>query len=233
MVISSNIFESYLNCPSKCWFHIHNEITAGNMYSQWLQRQSQSYRKEAVRHLLGSAHRDDFIIAPSQPINIKTAKWMLATDFVIRKDHLEANVHAIERLSSRDRTDQFIPILFVFSNKLSKKNKLLLSFASLVLSEALRQEIVYGKIIYGDVFTKSKIKIPLLMRDVRKIIGKITTLIASDSPPEIILNRYCPECDYQVMCRNKAIERDDLSLLAGMNEKERKKYNSKVQCCPR
>ncbi len=227
MVISSDIFDAYLNCPSKCWFRFRNEVATGNMYSRWLGTQSQSYRKEALKRLLDSAHRDDFIIAPPLPINIKKVKWKLAADFVVRKDNLEANVHAIERISLRNKPDQLIPILFVFANKLTKKNKLLLAFSSLVLSEAFRYEIVYGKIIYGDDFSKTKLKIPLLIRDVRKINGKIATLLASNSPPEIVLNRHCPECDFQAMCRRKAIERDDLSLLAGMSEKERKKYNGK------
>jgi predicted RecB family nuclease len=197
------------------------------MYSQWLETQSLSYRKEALKRLLDNANRDDFISAPSQPINIKVAKWKMAADFVVRKENLEANIHAIERISLLDKPDQFIPILYVFTNKLTKKNKLLLAFDSLVLSEAFKPEIVYGKIIYGDDFSKSKVKIPLLIRDVRKINGKIATLIASNSPPEIVLNRHCPECNFQAMCRRKAIEKDDLSLLAGMNEKERGKFNNK------
>jgi predicted RecB family nuclease len=227
MVISSHIFDAYLNCPSKCWFRFRNEVATGNMYSQWLETHSQYYRKEALKRLLASVHRDDFIVAPSRPINIKIAKWKLAADFSVRKDNLEANVHAIERMSLQDRPDQFIPILFVFANKLTKKNKLLLAFSSLVLSEAFKHEIVYGQIIHGDDFTKTKIKMPLLIRDVQKINGKIATLLASNSPPEIILNRHCTECEFQAMCRRKAVERDNLSLLAGMNEKELKKYNGK------
>jgi len=98
MVISSHIFAAYLNCPSKCWFRYRNEVATGNIYSQWLERQSQSYRKEALKRLLASAHGDDFIIAPSLPINIKMAKWKLATDIVVHKDNLQASVHAIEHI---------------------------------------------------------------------------------------------------------------------------------------
>lgn len=95
------------------------------------------------------------------------------------------------------------------------------------MSEAFKHEISLGKIIYGCDFTKSKVKVSLLAREVKKSIDKILTLIGGNVPPEILLNRHCPECDFQTMCRKKAIEKDDLSLLAGMNEKERKKYHSK------
>ena len=34
-------------------------------------------------------------------------------------------------------------------------------------------------------------------------------------------------CEFQSRCRLKAVEKDDLSLLAGMSEKERQKFHSK------
>ena len=197
------------------------------MYSQWLRSQNQSYRKEALKRLLASVHKADSIVAPSQLVNIRNAKWRLASDFVLRKDNIEASVHAIERMFSDKKPVQLIPIRFTFSNKLNKGDKLLLAFDSLVLSEAFKHEISHGKIIYGDRYSQSKVKVSLLTREVRKCISKIAALIGNNAPPEIVLKRHCPECDFQAMCRKKAIEKDDLSLLAGMNEKERKKYNSK------
>src|SRR5262249_44281748 len=58
-------------------------------------------------------------------------------------------------------------------------------------------------------------------------IGKIATLLSSPSPPDLVLNRHCPECEFQARCGQNAIERDDLSLLSGMTAKERQKLNSK------
>ena len=227
MIVSSDIFEAYLLCSSKCWFRLSGEDTAGNMYSQWLRSQNQSYRKEALKRLLESVHKADSIVAPSQLLNIRNAKWKLAADFVVRKENIEASVHAIERLSSDKKPGQLIPIRFTSSNKLTRGDKLLLAFDALVLSEAFKHEISHGKIIYGDRYSQSKVKVSLLAREVRKCISKIAALIGNDAPPEIVLKRHCPECDFQAMCGKKAIEKDDLSLLAGMNEKERKKYNSK------
>jgi len=227
MIISSDIFEAYLICPSKCWFRFRGEKTAGNIYSQWLQKQNQSYRKEALKRLLDSVHKTDSIVAPSQFVNIKEAKWRLAADFVVRKDNIEASIHAIGRLFSDNKPDQLIPMRFAFSNKLTKGDKLLLAFDSLVLSEAFKHEISHGKIIYGDRYSETKVKVSLLTREVRKSIGKIATLIGNNAPPEVVLKRHCQECVFQAICRKKAIDKDDLSLLVGMNEKERKKYNSK------
>jgi predicted RecB family nuclease len=56
---------------------------------------------------------------------------------------------------------------------------------------------------------------------------KIGTLLCSPSPPDLVLNRHCAECEFQNRCRQKAIEKDDLCLLSGMAEKERTEFNSK------
>jgi RNase_H superfamily/Transposase IS66 family len=62
---------------------------------------------------------------------------------------------------------------------------------------------------------------------VRKCLGKITALLASPTLPDLVLNRHCAECEYQGRCRKIAVEKDDLSLLAGMSAKERQKLRSK------
>lgn len=227
MIITSDIFEAYLKCPSKCWFRFQAEEAPGNPYSLWAETQNNLYREKALKRFLDDIGGNDFTSSPAQPLNIKKANWRIAVDFVARKDNMEVHIPAIERLFSEGKPVQLIPIRFTFSNKLTKKDKLTLAFDSLVLSEAFRHEIVHGKIFYGDGFSRSKVKIKPLISEVRKLNGKIGHLLSINSPPEIILNRHCQECDYQAKCRQTVIEKDDLSLLASMNEKERTKYNSK------
>ena len=56
-----------------------------------------------------------------------------------RSEHLlESRLHAVERVPSegRGKPAQFIPIRFVFRNKLTKDDRLLLAFDALVLSRA-------------------------------------------------------------------------------------------------
>lgn len=65
------------------------------------------------------------------------------------------------------------------------------------------------------------------MSEVRTLIEKTATLLSSPLPPDLILNRHCAECEFQTRCRQKAVEKDDLSLLALMTEKERKRFHSK------
>jgi predicted RecB family nuclease len=135
----------------------------------------------------------------------------------------------VEQIPSpgRGRTVQFVPIRFVFRNKLNGDDKLLLAFDARVLSEVLSREVGLGKIVYGENYATLKVKTSPLASDVRKLTDKIGRLLGSPSPPDLVLNRHCVECEFQNRCRQKAIEKDDLSLLSGMTEKERTDFNGK------
>ena len=142
---------------------------------------------------------------------------------------LESRLHAVERVPSegRGKPAQFIPIRFIFRNKLTKDDRLLLAFDALVLSQVLGREVSLGKIIHGDDHATLKVKTSALAGEVRKRLEKIAALLSSPAPPDLVLNRHCAECEFQARCRKIAVEKDDLSLLAGMSAKERQKLRSK------
>jgi hypothetical protein len=126
---------------------------------------------------------------------------------------LQSRLHALERIPSegRGKAAQFIPIRFVFTNKLGRDDKLLLAFDALVLSHVLGREISLGKIIHGDDYATLKVKIGArtaesarppasskgLASEVRKRLDKITALLANPTPPDLVLNRHCAECEFQ------------------------------------
>jgi predicted RecB family nuclease len=157
------------------------------------------------------------------------AQWQLALDFVARGENLRCSCHAVERIPSagRGRAAQFVPIRFAFTNKLTRHDKLLLAFDALVISRVLGREVTLGRIIYGDDRVTLNVKVSALKNEVEKLTDKIGVLISSPSPPELVLNRHCAECEFRTRCRQKAIDKDDLSLLASMTEKERTDFNSK------
>lgn len=74
----------------------------------------------------------------------------------------------------------------------------------------------------------TKVKTSALSGEVRRRLEKITALLSVPTPPDLVLNCHCAECEFQARCRKIALEKDDLSLLAGMSvgtaaEKRRKR----------
>jgi predicted RecB family nuclease len=149
-------------------------------------------------------------------------------DCLIQVHNLEVHLHALERLPDQDKTHYpFIPIRFVPNEKVTKYDKLLLAFDALALELASGKRLRYGKIIYGRNHKPMKIRLPALMKEVRSTIDRITTQVAKQAPPELVLNKHCPECTFRNRCRQQVIERDDLSLLTGMSVVERKRYHNR------
>jgi predicted RecB family nuclease len=229
MRITSSLFAAFLKCPTKCWLRSQGEEGTGNAYSDWMRTQNESYLKAGMKRLAEGFSCDETIISSTEPVNLKTAKWRLGVEFVARTEDLESCLNAVECVPSagRGKVAQLIPYRFVFNNKITKNDKLLVAFDTIVLSEMLGCMVDRGKIVHGDDHATLKVKTSILDGEVRKLIGKIAPLLSNQSLPTLALNRHCTECEFQARCRQTAIGQDDLSLLAGMKEKELKKYHSK------
>jgi len=229
MKITSALFEAYLKCPTKCVLRARGERAEGNAYAEWVQAHSDSYRSEGIARLAAGAAGEASVLEPTSTEDLDSPKWRFAVDFEVHGDALESRLHAVERVPTQGRRQatQAIPLRFVFTNKLTRHDKLLLAFDALVLSESLRCEVGPGKIIHGENHATLKVNTAALASEVRKHAQRVTALLASPSPPDLALNRHCTDCEFRDRCRQKASEKDDLSLLSGMTGKERKKFQDK------
>ena len=228
MKITPSLFHAYIKCPTKCWLKFTGELPSGNPYATWMLCQNEAYRHAAIERLRSEVLQDECAFAPP-PETIKTSKWRLGFDVGVTFQNLETRLHAIERIlpESRGQFARLLPIRFVFTNKLGKDEKLLLAFDAFMLSSVLGREVSLGKIVHGDNHATLKVKTSTPVADARKLLDKIAALVSSPTPPDLVLNRHCGECEFRDGCRKKAIEKDDLSLLSSMAAKERKEYNSK------
>ncbi len=226
--ITSRLFESYLHCPTKCYLQSSGEVATENDYTIWSETRRESYRLDGLQRLKVG---DAWTIDGGEPNrgHWKDALWDFAFNQTVRAQHYEAYLHAVQRaqLDGTVQSSQFIPIRFVPENKLSHSDKLIAGFEALVLAKALGARVGIAKVIHGDKGTTSKLRTDALSRTANRIVGKIANLLSSSSAPDLILNKHCPECGFQSRCRKKAVEKDDLSLLANMPAKERARLNSK------
>jgi predicted RecB family nuclease len=97
----------------------------------------------------------------------------------------------------------------------------------LVLPETLGREVPTGRVVHGDEHAILKVNLRPLMTNAQKLIRKIVALLSNSTPPELVVNRHCTECEFQARCRKIAVDKDDLSLLPTMNVKERQKLRDK------
>jgi predicted RecB family nuclease len=229
MTITNDLVEAFLKCPTKCFLRSCGEAGAGNAYAAWVRTKNNVFRIEGTKRLVAGVAPEKCAIVTQAMGSPKPVQWQVGLDFAVQSQNLQCSCHAVEQIPSagRGRTAQFIPIRFEFRNKLNRDDKLLLAFDTRVLSEVLNREVGLGKIVHGETYATLKVKTSALASDIHKLTAEIGTLLASPSPPDLVLNRHCAECEFQDCCRQKAIEKDDLSLLSGMTEKERTNFNRK------
>ena len=153
MAITPDVFEAYLQCPTKSWLRVAGEPVSNASYPAWVKAQNQSYRVAETERLFAVSPKGEALCSPNIE---KVSKWKLATSLAVQVKIdscvLESVIHAVERLPAegRGKQTQFIPIRFVVNNKLRKSDKMLLAFDALVLSKLLKRKVSHGKIIYGD-----------------------------------------------------------------------------------
>jgi predicted RecB family nuclease len=229
MIVTSRLFEAYLKCPTKCFLWSRGETGTGNAYADWAEVQNISYRREGIRRLKDGVASKECVAGSLDGEDLKSAAWRLAVDQKANAENIESAIDAVERvpLEPPGKQPLFIPTRFIFTNKLSRHDRLLLAFDALVLSKALDREVDLGKIIHGDAFVTLRVKTSALEAEVRKTTAEINTFLAGQVQPDPVLKRHCAECEFRDRCKQKAVETDDLSLLAGITADERARYRSK------
>ena len=203
-------------------------MAADNDFAIWNETRSETYRCEGVQRLT-TDHHSELALEPPEPGHWKNVSWHFALNLIARAENMEANLQVVQRIPSEgtNKSSQFVPIRFVPANKLSRSDKLMAGFDAFVLSKASGVKVDLAKIIHGDKGSVFKVKANSLSRVVHKTVGKVAALLSATAPPDLILNRHCPECGFQSRCRKMAVEKDDLSLLANLPDKERSRLNSK------
>jgi predicted RecB family nuclease len=131
-------------------------------------------------------------------------------------------------LVRRARLDcPYIPIRFVPSEKLSMNDKLLLAFDAVAFSQPYGKTPRAGRILHGRNHIIATVPLPALLGKIQRVLRAINDQQTNATPPPLALNKHCAECEFQSRCRQTAIEKDDLSLLPNISEKERRKQNDK------
>jgi len=121
----------------------------------------------------------------------------------------------------------YSPVRFVRHEKLSTIDKLMLAFDAIAIACVTGRMPQSGKLIHGSQFATVTVPLAKLLESARSFLTKVVSQQANATPPPLVLNKHCPVCEFQSHCRGVAVEKDDLSLLANMTAKERKKQNDR------
>jgi len=115
----------------------------------------------------------------------------------------------------------------VFTERLSVVDRMLLAFDAFVFSQVYGTVPAAGEIIHGREYRREQVPLAAIYRRVTAILEKISEQLAKPTAPGPVLNKHCAECQFAQRCKQIAEERDDLSLLSKMSQKERQRLHDR------
>lgn len=203
-MISSQLFEAYLACPTKCLLQARGVSAKDNAIATWFENRKAEYLRAGIKR---------FQSTPG-----------IVFDRAVAAPGFDTKIHAIQTVRLKGK-NQLVPLRFVNKNKLSRTDRLVVGFDGVVLSKSSRVRVDVGRLIHGDEFSTVRVKIDALSKEVAKLVERITELQGNSSEVDPILNRHCPECEFRDYCRRKATDKNDLSLLSSLPAQERLRWN--------
>lgn len=227
MEITKEVFENFIVCPYKAYRTIRKETGNKTEYEVMHRELADLYVTNALNKHFRDRTKTPEILPQDSAFN--DGQHILHQKQI--SHHELSSCCTVERVPENFGTGTFsyMPVLFTPKEKLSKNDKLLITFDSLILSGLQAHLPQYGKIIHGKNYKTTKVKIENQCNRVKTILGDIKRklCVAEGSPPQLILNRHCQICEFKDECRTMAIKDENLSLLGQIGAKEILKKNKK------
>jgi predicted RecB family nuclease len=217
--ITTAVFAAYLKCPTKGLLIARGEKPPETFFVGLENNISEVYKAKFgsgalvnFRDLVRSSSRKE----TTTLFDCESAFYTIRPPATIREDDAQVK-----------QTHNYIPALYSPWNKLNESDRLTVCFGALAVAQATGAELPgSGQIIFGDIGRKKQVNVAEFVQKTKYIIEQITTELEGTERP-VVLNKHCSICDFQVRCRGIALNREDLSLLGTMTEKERTKFIEK------
>lgn len=229
-MITHHIIESFLKCPYKAYRFFHNEEGRPTEYERLGEELLDMYRADFYVQL--HARYDESQVLRGVRFEKKLA--IIDTTYILepvfRSEEVRIRFDALEIALHKKLPSKlvYLPIEVIPNEKVSKPDKLVLAVKCLLLTQAQRRVTPeFGKIVYGRALNSTKVKLAVYAKEARKVLKDLNKTLQSNDPPRFFQINECRTCQFQEDCKAKLIEKDDLSLLAGMNPKGVLKQNNR------
>lgn len=229
MKITNDLFSSYVRCKYKAVLKAGRKIGIISNYEKFQMEKESEFKAKAVRKIIEQYGESQVLYNRSYDLSELHHSKPILLGVEINYQDIQIQVDALENLRAKSGFESFgyIPILFIYKNKIGKEEKLLLAFLAYALGKAQRIKIQYGKFLHGEPPRLRKMSLAKFEAKVHSLITKIRGFSEKNKNPRVLLNKHCSTCEFQKQCEKEARDKDDLSLLKGMKEKEIEAQNNK------
>lgn len=219
MIISNEVFVSYLACRRKAFFKQAGQSGEMHDFERVQVHLDKCYKHTALNWFLSQRTGEAVLRDPCLLETAIHSGAQLIVGGVAQSGNISSRLDLIERLDTAGKPS-YAPVLFLHNHKVTKNDRLLLAFQGLALSLVQGRLPVVGKIVCGRHHRLLRVRLDSLVEEVRRMVAGIEVDAASEAGRALTLNRHCGGCEYRKNCQAEAERTDDLSLLRVLSEKE-------------
>jgi len=221
--LSDDIFAAFLKCRYKAYLKLRGAAGETSEFEQLQARLTAEYRVAVRKDLLRMRGQAAVMQDPLSLTDAVRSGVSLILNATAKDANETCHLDGLERTGG-NRTaaagGTYTPMLFTPHERVSAEDRLRLAFGASVLARVQGVQPDSGQIVHGQQFKPSRVSLPTLVGTVRDTVGHIQAMQNAATPPPLLLNRHCPECEFRRSCRATAVEKDDLSLLRGLSPKD-------------
>jgi predicted RecB family nuclease len=227
--ISRDLFFDFLQCKYKAYRKLEGESGPQSDYDRLQVRLANDYRSRAEEHLLQFYCTAETSQSPDSLAAAMKHGYALITNVIASVGNMSMHFDALLRTTKRTSSlvSAYTPVLFLYTEKISKPDKLLLAYSGLILGRLQGRDVTFGRTVRGEQFALSKMRLTKLFPTVDQVVQELTDVGSGNTVPSLRLNEHCSLCEFKEQCHATAVERDDLSLLRGLSDKEVSKINKR------
>jgi predicted RecB family nuclease len=229
MLITDDIFQAFLQCETKAHLKLSGAAGDQRAFPDWERTLVEDYKRQCHRQLGAAFRGTECLLGGAFPQDLANRGCRLVLDCRVRAQEMQSYLHAVEWVASPGQANHspYMPIRCVPREKITTQDKLLLAFDALVFWTVSDEAPRFGKIIHGRKQATAKVELAGWLDMAKTVVSKIAVQQAHPTPPPLILNPHCAACEFKARCRQIALEKDELSLLASMTAKERQQQHAK------
>jgi predicted RecB family nuclease len=228
ILISRQLFSDFLCCKYKAYLRAQGVQGYRSEYEDVNDMLLAEYRSRAQQRLLASHPAGKTLDASKLSTKAFASGIPVLTDVTATVGNLSVQFDAIVRSTTNpSHTAAYYPMLFMPSERISAQDKFVLALYGTILARLGLPPPRFGTIIHGRDYVETRIRFNSLTASVESLLDEIVDQLEGSSTPRFRLNKHCSICGFKEHCKKLACEKDDLSLLRGLSEKEITKLNKR------
>jgi len=223
---------AFVRCRYKAFLKCTDQTGSPTEYELLESRLAVVYQEKAVQRLAERCSTREVAHGPVSLEDALKGRHRLILNVSSMDEHGSITIPAIERLASGRQRDYAV-LTFSPGNKVTRPTKLLAALLGTTLRAGHGLPVSCVKVMFGPRFSTTRLGLSSpngpthLGKEAASTLLDLEAMVTTPAAPKLFLNAHCNVCEFRDRCRKDAIERDNLSLLTGLQPKEIEAWNER------